>query len=38
MAILRVNCLLKGNSGVRLILIEKLVDLINSGELPNVPQ
>lgn len=37
MAILRLNCLLKGNSGVRVLLIEKLQDLINSGEMPKVP-
>ena len=38
MMLLRANCLAKGNSGVRVELIERLVELINNDILPVVPQ
>lgn len=37
MMILRLNCLLKGNSGVRVELVEKLQEAINLGVIPRVP-
>ncbi len=36
--ILRLNCLLKGNSGVRVELVEKLQEAINLGVIPRVPK
>src|SRR5205085_3797769 len=36
--LLRANCLAKGNSGVRVELIEHLLDLLNADVLPRVPE
>ncbi len=36
--LLRANCLAKGNSGVRVQLVERLLELINSDVLPLVPE
>jgi histidine ammonia-lyase/phenylalanine ammonia-lyase len=36
--LLRANCLAKGNSGVRVELIERLLELVNNDILPLVPQ
>jgi histidine ammonia-lyase/phenylalanine ammonia-lyase len=34
----RANCLAKGNSGVRLELVERLLELLNHGVLPLIPE
>ena len=36
--LLRANCLAKGNSGVRVELVERLLDLINHDALPYIPE
>ncbi len=36
--LLRANCLSKGNSGVRVELIERLLDLLNNDVLPFIPE
>jgi histidine ammonia-lyase/phenylalanine ammonia-lyase len=36
--LLRANCLAKGNSGVRLEVVERLVDLLNHDVLPLIPE
>ncbi len=36
--LLRANCLAKGNSGVRVELVEHLLDLLNSDALPRIPE
>src|ERR671930_823762 len=36
--LLRANCLAKGNSGVRLELVERLLDLLNHDVLPLIPE
>ena len=36
--LIRANCLAKGYSGVRLLLIERLVDLLNLGITPLIPE
>jgi len=36
--LLRANCLAKGNSGVRIELIERLLFLLNSDALPQIPE
>jgi phenylalanine ammonia-lyase len=36
--LLRANCLAKGNSGVRVELIERLLDLLNNDVLPLIPE
>ncbi len=36
--LLRANCLAKGNSGVRVELIERLLDLLNNDVLPFIPE
>jgi phenylalanine ammonia-lyase len=38
MMVLRANCLAKGNSGVRVELIERLLELVNNDVLPLVPE
>ena len=38
MMLLRANCLAKGNSGVRVELIERLLDLVNDDIVPLVPE
>ena len=36
--LLRANCLAKGNSGVRVKLIERILDLLNHDVLPFIPE
>src|SRR3954462_6029564 len=36
--LMRANCLAKGNSGVRLELVERLIDLLNHDGLPLIPE
>jgi phenylalanine ammonia-lyase len=36
--LLRANCLAKGNSGVRVKLVERLLDLLNNDVLPLIPE
>jgi phenylalanine ammonia-lyase len=36
--LLRANCLAKGNSGVRVELVERLLDLLEAGALPVIPE
>ena len=36
--LLRANCLAKGNSGVRVELVERLLDLLNHDVLPFIPE
>jgi histidine ammonia-lyase/phenylalanine ammonia-lyase len=36
--LLRANCLAKGNSGVRVELVERLLDLLNADVIPVIPQ
>ena len=36
--LLRANCLSKGNSGVRVELVERLLDLLNNDVLPFIPE
>ncbi|MGZ4260727.1 MAG: aromatic amino acid lyase, partial [Solirubrobacteraceae bacterium] len=36
--LLRANCLSKGNSGVRVELVERLLDLLNNDVLPLIPE
>ena len=36
--LLRANCLAKGNSGVRVELVERLLDLVNDDVLPLIPE
>jgi phenylalanine ammonia-lyase len=36
--LLRANCLAKGNSGVRVELVEHLLDLVNADVLPRIPE
>jgi phenylalanine ammonia-lyase len=36
--LLRANCLAKGNSGVRIALVERLLDLVNNDVLPFIPE
>ena len=36
--LLRANCLAKGNSGVRVELIERLLELVNGDALPQIPE
>ncbi len=36
--VLRINALIKGNSGIRLSTVEKLVEMVNSNVIPQVPE